>query len=133
MLGVIGTYGVDGYVPAQSTPSVNEGVRKVTRGFRWESEAQHHIPTIEIEFDPVSTGVTERCKGLAGSRPNCFQALTGGQAVIKLTDIDGKTHAIHPDAIARLVEPGSSGKWHGINCYVRTFDGDTIEVREKRF
>ena len=50
--------------------------------------------------------------------------------MIQLTDINGRTHVIHPDAIARLVEPGSSGKWHGINCYVRTFDGDTIEVRE---
>jgi uncharacterized protein YlzI (FlbEa/FlbD family) len=50
--------------------------------------------------------------------------------MIKLTDINGRTHAIHPDAIARLVEPGTSGKWHGIKCYVRTFDGDTIEVRE---
>ena len=50
--------------------------------------------------------------------------------MIKLTDINGRTHAIHPDAIARLVEPGTSGKWHGVNCYVRTFDGDTIEARE---
>ena len=50
--------------------------------------------------------------------------------MIQLTDINGRTHAIHSDAIARLVEPGSSRKWHGANCYVRTFDGDTIEVRE---
>ena len=50
--------------------------------------------------------------------------------MIQLTDIKGRVHAIHPDAIARLVEPGSSGKWHGANCYVRTFDGDTIECRE---
>ena len=50
--------------------------------------------------------------------------------MIQLTDINGRTHAIHPDAIARLVEPGISGKWHGVNCYVKTFDGDTIEVRE---
>ena len=50
--------------------------------------------------------------------------------MIQLTDINGRTHALHPDAIARLVEPGSSGKWHGANCYVRMFDGDTIEVRE---
>ena len=53
--------------------------------------------------------------------------------MIQLTDINGRVHAIHPDAIARLVEPGSSGKWRGINCYVRTFDGDTIEVRENVF
>ena len=50
--------------------------------------------------------------------------------MIQLTGINGRTHTIHPDAIARLVEPGTSGKWHGINCYVKTFDGDTIEVRE---
>ncbi len=50
--------------------------------------------------------------------------------MIKLTAINGRTHDIHPDAIARLVEPGTSGKWHGVNCYVKTFNGDTIEVRE---
>jgi len=50
--------------------------------------------------------------------------------MIQLTDINGRANAIHPDAIARLVEPGTSGKRHGVNCYVRTFDGDTIEVRE---
>ena len=50
--------------------------------------------------------------------------------MIQLTDINGRTHAIHLDAIARLVVPGSSGKWRGANCYVRTVDGDTIEVRE---
>ena len=50
--------------------------------------------------------------------------------MIQLTDISGKTQVIHPDAIARLVESGNAGKWHGINCYVRTFDNVTIEVRE---
>ena len=53
--------------------------------------------------------------------------------MIQLTDINGRTHAIHLDAIARLVEPGSSGKWHGVNCYEKTFDGDTIEARESVF
>lgn len=53
--------------------------------------------------------------------------------MIQLTDINGRTHAIHPDAISRLVEPGTSGKWHRVNCYVRTFDGDTIEARENVF
>ena len=47
----------------QPAPSINEGVRKVTLGFRWESEAQHHIPTIEIEFDPVSPGSPNDAKG----------------------------------------------------------------------
>lgn len=41
-------------IPAQPAPSINEGVRKVTLDFRWDSEAQHPIPTIEIEFEPVS-------------------------------------------------------------------------------
>lgn len=50
--------------------------------------------------------------------------------MIQLTDINGRKHVIHPDAISRLVEPGARGKWHGANCYVRTFDGDTIAVRE---
>ena len=53
--------------------------------------------------------------------------------MIQLTGINGRTHTIHPDAIARLVEPGTSGKWHGVNCYVKTFDGDTIEARESVF
>ena len=53
--------------------------------------------------------------------------------MIQLTDINGRTHAIHPDAIARLVESGTSGKWHGVSCYVKTFDGDTIEARESVF
>ena len=50
--------------------------------------------------------------------------------MIQLTDINGRTHALHPDAIARLVEPGTSGKWLGINCYVKPFNGDTLEVLE---
>ena len=45
-------------------------------------------------------------------------------------DYHPQNRAIVTDAIARLVEPGTIGKWHGINCYVRTFDSDTIEVRE---
>ena len=48
---------------AKTAPSINEGVRKVTLGFRWESEAQHHIPTIEIEFDPVSPDSPNDAKG----------------------------------------------------------------------
>lgn len=49
--------------PTQPAPSINEDVRKVTLGFRWESEAQHHIPTIEIEFDPVSPDSPNDVKG----------------------------------------------------------------------
>ena len=51
--------------------------------------------------------------------------------MIKVTDINGMKHALHPEAIARVVEAGSSGKWHGINCYIKMFDGGTIEVRNE--
>ena len=45
---------------AQPAPS---GVRKVDRGFRWDSEAQCHIPTLEVEFDPVPAGFPNDAKG----------------------------------------------------------------------
>lgn len=50
-------------IPAQPAPSINESVRKVTLDFRWESKAQHHIPTIEIEFEPVSPESPNDAKG----------------------------------------------------------------------
>ena len=53
--------------------------------------------------------------------------------MIQLTDINGRKHALHPDAIARVIEAGASSQWHGINCYIRTFDGQTIEARETVF
>ena len=53
--------------------------------------------------------------------------------MIELTDINGRKHALHPDAIARVIEAGTSSQWHGINCYIKTFDGDTIEARETVF
>ena len=46
------------------------------------------------------------------------------------TDINGLRHLLHPNAIARIDEPGVSGKWHGIQAYVRLFDKTTIEARE---
>ena len=46
------------------------------------------------------------------------------------TDINGLKHLLNPDAIARIDEPGVSGKWHGIQAYVRLFDKTTIEARE---
>ena len=45
---------------AQPAPS---DVRKVVRGFRWDSEAQCHIPTLEVEFDPVPAGHPTDAKG----------------------------------------------------------------------
>jgi len=48
--------------------------------------------------------------------------------MIKLTDFDGRAHYISPLAIARITEAGPN--WHGIACYVRTFDGKVIEARD---
>lgn len=48
--------------------------------------------------------------------------------MIKLTDYEGRSHYLSPLAISRITESGPN--WHGIACYVRTFDGKIIEVRE---
>jgi hypothetical protein len=50
-------------VPTEQTPIVPEGVRKVTLGFRWDSAAQHHVPTLEIEFEPVPADFPNDAKG----------------------------------------------------------------------
>lgn len=51
--------------------------------------------------------------------------------MIRITDINGATHALHRDAIARLTEAGTSSRWHGIKTIVRLFDGKTIEAQEE--
>ena len=48
---------------AQPAPSIPEGVKKVTRGFHWNGAAQHHTPTIEVEFEPVPAGSPNTAKG----------------------------------------------------------------------
>lgn len=50
--------------------------------------------------------------------------------MIKLTDMDGRAHYLHRDAIAKVTEAGTSSAWHGIRAYVKTFDGKILEVRE---
>lgn len=50
--------------------------------------------------------------------------------MIKLTDYNGREHYLAPEAIARITQAGTSSAWHGIQSYVRTFDGETLEVRE---
>lgn len=58
-------------------------------------------------------------------------ASTGlGPEMIEITDINGRRHFLAPSAIAIVSEAGTSGKWHGINSYVRTFDGRVIEANE---
>lgn len=48
--------------------------------------------------------------------------------MIQITDMDGRRHYLHPDAIARVTQAGPN--WHRIGAYVKTFDGRTIEVQE---
>ena len=48
--------------------------------------------------------------------------------MIQITDMNGKRHYLHPDAIARVTQAGPN--WHRIGAYVRTFDGKTIEAQE---
>lgn len=51
--------------------------------------------------------------------------------MIQLSDLNGRTILLHPDTIAQVTEAEASGKWHGVYAYVKTFDGRTLEVREK--
>ncbi|WP_422847593.1 hypothetical protein ACOYR4_18430 [Acidovorax sp. M14] len=50
--------------------------------------------------------------------------------MIRLIDINGLTHYIAPQSIAKIIEAGTSSQWHGIRAYVRTTNGETIEARE---
>lgn len=50
--------------------------------------------------------------------------------MIKLTDYNGRDHYLAPAAIARVTEAGVSSQWHGVRAIVRTFEGETLEVRE---
>jgi len=51
--------------------------------------------------------------------------------VIQLTSTNGNTHYLAPAAIARVSEASASSQWHGICAIVQTFDGQTLEVRER--
>lgn len=48
--------------------------------------------------------------------------------MIKITDYRGRTHYLHPDAIAKLSEAAVSSQWHGIRCVVTCFDKTVIEA-----
>lgn len=51
--------------------------------------------------------------------------------MITLTGINGNKHYLAPSSVASVTEAGASSQWHGIRAYVKTFDGQTIEVREE--
>lgn len=50
--------------------------------------------------------------------------------MIRLSDINGRTILLAPEAIAQVTEAGASQAWHGVRANVKTFDGERIEVRE---
>lgn len=50
--------------------------------------------------------------------------------MIKLTDINGRSHYLVRDNIARITEAGVSSQWHGIRAFVKTHGGVTLEVQE---
>lgn len=43
--------------------AVPEGCRVADVGFRWDSDKQHHVPTLLIEFDPVPANAGSNAKG----------------------------------------------------------------------
>lgn len=43
---------------------------------------------------------------------------------------DGRTEWVRPDAVARITDAGTSSQWHGVNCYVKLFDGTTLECSD---
>lgn len=47
----------------EPAPSVPGTVRKITQGFRWDGEKQHHVPTLELEFEPVPANSPNDAKG----------------------------------------------------------------------
>jgi hypothetical protein len=49
--------------------------------------------------------------------------------MIELKDHRGNDRYFAPGAIAEIQEASASSQWHGIHAIVRTFDGQTVEVR----
>lgn len=50
--------------------------------------------------------------------------------MIRVTDIYGRQHLLHKDAISQVSQPGDSAAWHGVRAFVRLFNGNVIEARE---
>lgn len=44
---------------------LKEGVMKADRCYRWDTLAQHHIPTLVVEFEPVPGNTPNDAKGWA--------------------------------------------------------------------
>ncbi len=50
--------------------------------------------------------------------------------MIELNTSAGQQIFLSPSAIAQIREAGTSSQWHGIRAFIKTFDGQTIEVTE---
>lgn len=50
--------------------------------------------------------------------------------MIRVTDIYGRQHLLHKDAISQVSQPRDAAAWHGVRAFVRLFNGDVIEARE---
>jgi hypothetical protein len=51
--------------------------------------------------------------------------------VIRVTDIDGCAHFLAAARVAHVQEARASSRWHGIHAFVKTVDGQMLEVREE--
>lgn len=50
--------------------------------------------------------------------------------MISITDTSRSVTYLAANAISQVTEAGPSSQWHGINAYVRTFDGKVLEATE---
>lgn len=48
-----------------SAQSGGQGVVSVDSGFEWDSEKQHHVPTLLVKFEPVPANSPNTAKGWA--------------------------------------------------------------------
>jgi Domain of unknown function (DUF4406) len=66
---------------ASPTPPVQPMVsaEQIARSFRWDSDAQHHVPTLLIEFEPVPANAGSNAKGWK-DRDAMAAAITAAQA-----------------------------------------------------
>lgn len=50
--------------------------------------------------------------------------------MIKITDLNGRTHLLSPSVIASISGAGASAGLHGIRAFIHTTIGQKYEVRE---
>ncbi len=64
-------------VPPAPAPIAQPHVTKVDRSFRWDGEAQQHVPTLLLEFEPVPANSPCDAKGWT-DRDALAKALSAG-------------------------------------------------------